>query len=245
MFEGVFGAFRDICGPKARALSYAETRETVLVPHSKAPLQKGKKYTHDLGNLANERCALFTGKRKGDEAQERHVTKFSFELVISKALIVGTRPELCRLCLTVDGATGATLFLRFFYGLRNILNHGDPASTFGKSLNIFVNGTGFSASSPPDQATQNAMIKQVTRLLHQAGCTASPGSIRDVAVWMVGRITQFNKYRQHVWISTILLETIHGFLIAVSRAYLEGLCEYTRDLAAPRMWDVESLLPYT
>lgn len=245
LFGGAFGILRDICGARARPNSYVGIKETVLVPHSKDPLRKGKKYTYDLGNVVNERRALFTGKREGSDSLGPPVTRFSFELPISKAPTESARPVLHRLRVTIDRAEGATLFLRFFYGLRNILSHGDPASTFGGSLKNFVHGTDFSVGSRPDKATQVAMVEQVEGLLDQAGCQTDPGDPRDVAMWMVGKLCEFDKYRERVRISTVLLETLHGFLTAVARAYLEGLVANTRGLAHLPMWDVESLLPYS
>lgn len=226
--------------------------ETVLVPHGKRPLRskqgakaKFKKFTHDLGDLVAERRDLFTCNTDGPDLPGSALTSISFDLPLSKVLSEEGRPELIRPVVKLGGLEGAKLFLRLFYGLRNILSHGEPAETFAGALKIFVDGTGFSMELfetriiDPDVRTE--MVKKATSLLTNTGCEViGAASVDDVADWMVKKIWEFGKHRRSVRISTVLLETMHSFLSQTARAYCEGLVGNCASFSQP--WDAAMLL---
>lgn len=198
----------------------------VLIPHSKAPSKK-RKYTPDLGNVTVERQALF-----GPHINTS-IKAFTFDLPIALDGV------LHRHRVKVAGIEGARLLLRFFYGLRNILSHGDPAETFERCLSAFVNDTGFAVGTFATEAIREQMVNQAETLLSDHKCTVCADEqgpaldIRNVASWMVQKICEFAEYRQRVRVSTLLLESFHSFLSALAPEYHDGIVRDMPPLESP------------
>ena len=148
---------------------------------------------------------------------------FSFQLPIA------ANDQLHRLKVHVTGGEGASLFIRFFYGLRNILSHGDPAQTFWGSLREFVGDADLVTGDKPSDSARSAVLKNSRNALDKYGCSVAENegnlSLEHVAKWLTDKICEFTRYGQRVRVSTLLLETMSGFLVAVVHAYATRLAE--------------------
>jgi hypothetical protein len=181
-----------------------------------------KKPDVTMRNLCDEwERFIFTFPVDGGSLNTLH--SFSFQLPI----VAGG--QLNKLDVHVAGLEGASLLIRFFYGLRNILSHGDAAPTFNCCLREFVGDAEIATGDKPSQDARSALVGHTQNALAKYGCSVAENegdlTIAHVAEWMAHKICEFTRFGQHVRVSTVLLETMNGFLAAVVRAYTTGLVE--------------------
>eukprot|EP00051_Salpingoeca_urceolata_P003572 m.58863 g.58863 ORF g.58863 m.58863 type:complete len:338 (+) comp12905_c1_seq1:54-1067(+) len=186
----------------------------------------GRQRHHDLANLKEALQTLAGGTCDGPA-----VNPFAFQLPLAKAGKTH-RVEVC-----VLGLPGATLWLRFFYGLRNISGHGVPDKTLQNALGLFTDkGTWLNAKLAkahpvgdlPDKPRIIAKIEELLKADNSCQLQGNPAvGMDDVAAWMAHKIHEFLKYRRQVHISTLLLETMHSFLMHVAPAVVGALVERT------------------
>eukprot|EP00041_Stephanoeca_diplocostata_P007739 m.111785 g.111785 ORF g.111785 m.111785 type:complete len:414 (-) comp17013_c0_seq1:511-1752(-) len=181
--------------------------------------------TKILGNLYDARNALLVGKKGANEIQEDEtVHDFQFEIYGGqfKALVF------------ISTLSGVTVFMRFFYGLRNILAHGEYKATLGKCLKEFVTGATINRQTLKESRPkiQKRIATNIADLLKRSNCDCQvdvplqdKSEVDMTADWMADKITNVLKFTSRTRISTLLLQTMHGFLVALGKAFVDGLID--------------------
>lgn len=236
--EDIFKPLRESSGNSDAALNAMDWGElkTLLThwkPVRQRKTQQSKPVTASkiLGNLPEVRNAhLFANLPKDGMIREFHFALKGGKFYAN---------------IYVLNLAGATVFLRFFYGLRNILSHGDFTSTLGSSLEGFVKNVQINDETLGIKEKQDDLrmriVKNVLEMLEGSSCVCCPSvhkyphvadapvndvDVRkNVACWMADKIVVFCKYKQKSRISTLLLETMHGFLVALGEAFVGGLLD--------------------